>query len=76
MRLMLRNTLMNNHPPHYNVQEVKQVEKLRQNTINAFRRAFNNLKSEIFYGKDEYGSTKYKKYDEETFSEINFKYYE
>lgn len=73
---MLRNTLMNSHPPHYNVQEAKQVEKLRQDTINAFRRAFNNLKSEIFYGKDEYGSTKYKKYDEETFSEINFKYYE
>ena len=76
MLLMLRNILMNNHPPHYNVQGAKQAEKLRQDTINAFRRAFSNLRSEIFYGKDEYGSTKYKKYDEETFSEINFKYYE
>lgn len=76
MSLTLRNTLMNSHQPHYNMQDAKQVELLRQDTINAFRRAFNNLSSEIFYGRDEYGSTKYKKYDEETFNEINFKYYE
>ena len=76
MRLMLRAILMNNHPPHYNVQEAKQTEILRQNIIDAFRRSFNNLNSEILYGKNEYGSIKYKSYDEKTFNEISSKYYE